>query len=100
MSQYRPNSEQLKIIHSPYLAMSIFVATIAAIGIVVVFVAPLTWIPLLFTFVGTGLLFYGCVLLILKSRLALFTTYHEMDFLWRMGKQYPPELLAKCFRNT
>ena len=77
-----------------YLAMSIFVATSAAIGVVAVFGTHLTWIPLVFAFVGTGLLFYGCVLLILESRLALFTTYHEMDFLWRMGKQYAPtELL-------
>lgn len=79
-----------------YSAIAMFVATSVAIGVVSVFGLHLTWIAILLSFIGIGLLFYGSVLLIFESHLALLTTYSEMDFLWKMGKQYAPsELLDR-----
>jgi len=84
-----------------YLALSIFAATSVAIGAVGVLGFHLAWIPLFLTFVGIGLFFYSCILLILESRLALFTTFSEMDFIRRMGKQYAsPELFEKSQRRA
>jgi hypothetical protein len=74
--------------------LSIFLATSVAIGVVGVLGFHLAWIPLALAFVGISLFFYATILLILESRLALFTTFSEMDYLWRVGKQYaPPEML-------
>jgi hypothetical protein len=73
-----------------YWAIAIFVATSVAIGVVAIWGLHLTWFPIGLAFVGTGFLFYSCILLILESRLALLTTYSEMDFLWQMGKHYAP----------
>jgi hypothetical protein len=53
------------------------------------------WIPALLGLIGALFLFYGSVLLIFEARLALSTTYAEMDFLWRLGKHYAPAELVE-----
>ncbi len=83
-----------------YLAISTFVASSVAIGIVAIVGFHLSWIPSVLALAGTGLLFYGSVLLIIESRLALLTTYSEMDFLWRMGQQYAPADFLKHQHRT
>lgn len=72
-----------------YLCVSLFVATSVAIGLVALLGGlHFAWIPLVLGFVGAGLLFSASVHLIFESRLALQTTYAEMDYIWRM---YMPE---------
>ena len=74
-----------------YMALGIFVSTSVAIGAVAVGGAPrYNWIPVLTGLVGACFLFYGSVLLIFEARLALSTIHTEMDFIWRLTKQYAP----------
>lgn len=64
-----------------YLAISFFIATSVAIGVVSLIQVDLGWIPLLLGFIGAGLLFSASVYLIFESRLALATTFEEMDYI-------------------
>src|SRR5918911_4688158 len=76
-----------------YVALGIFVATSFAIGLVAVVRGRYTWVPVVLGLSGAALLFYGSMLQILEARLALATTYREMDFIWAMGKHYAPSEL-------
>ncbi|HUP63514.1 MAG TPA: DUF2721 domain-containing protein [Thermoanaerobaculia bacterium] len=66
-----------------YLAISLFIATSVAIGIVALLHVDVGWIPILLGLFGAGLLFSASVYLIIESRLALATTYAEMDYIAR-----------------
>lgn len=66
-----------------YVGLAMFIATSVAIGVVAVS-ARFAWIPLALGFVGAGLLFWASITLIFESRLALATTYAEMDYIWRI----------------
>jgi hypothetical protein len=66
-----------------YVALATFVATSVAIGIVSLFGIHFAWIPLALGFIGAGLMFSASVHLIFESRLALQTTYAEMDYITR-----------------
>jgi hypothetical protein len=79
-----------------YLAISVFVATSVAIGIVMVVGRRFAWIPVTFGLVGAGLLFHASVLLIIESRVSLTAIQSEMDFVWRTGQALAsPELVEK-----
>jgi hypothetical protein len=42
------------------------------------------WLPLFLGFIGAGLMFWASINLIFESRLALQTTYAEMDYIVRV----------------
>ena len=72
-----------------YIALATFVATSVAIGIVALLgLMTFAWVTLVFGFIGAGLLFSASVLLIFESRLALATTYEEMDFTRKMVQRH------------
>jgi hypothetical protein len=66
-----------------YLDISFFIGTSVAIGVVSLLNVNTGWIPLLLGFIGAGLLFSASVYLIIESRLAMATTYEEMDYITR-----------------
>jgi hypothetical protein len=66
-----------------YIGISFFIATSVAIGVVSLIHVDIGWIPLLLGFIGAGLLFSASIFLIFESRLALTTTYAEMDYIDR-----------------
>jgi len=66
-----------------YLGISFFIATSVSIGLVSLLRVDIGWVPLLLGFVGAGLLFSASVYLIFESRLAMTTTYAEMDYIAR-----------------
>ena len=72
---------------SLYVALGLFVATTVSIGISPV-VPHLTWLPSALGMVGTLALFYGCVLLIRETRLALASVDAEMTFVLRQRDMY------------
>ncbi len=79
-----------------YMALGIFVSTSVAIGAVAVSGAPrYNWIPVVTGLIGACFLFYGSVLLIFEARLALSTIHMEMDFIWRLTKQFAPAELVE-----
>lgn len=79
-----------------YSALGIFVATSVAIGVVAVSGARYHFIPVVTGLIGACFLFYGSILLIGEARLALGTIHAEMDFVWRLSKEYvPPELVRE-----
>jgi len=64
-----------------YIGISFFIATSVSIGIVALLHIVMGWIPLLLGFIGAGLLFSASLWLIFESRLAVTTTYEEMDYI-------------------
>lgn len=66
-----------------YFGISFFIATSVAIGVVSLLHVNVGWIPMVLGFVGAFLLFSASVYLIFESRLALATTYQEMDYIDR-----------------
>ena len=80
---------------SLYLALSVFVATSVAIGIVSVATRHLAWIPILLGLAGAALLFYTSLLLIADSRIAMDAIADEMDYVTRLGRHYATEELLQ-----
>ena len=66
-----------------YLAVGFFVGTSVSIGLVALLHVSVGYVPLVLGFIGAFLLFSASVYLILESRLALTTTYSEMDYISR-----------------
>jgi hypothetical protein len=79
-----------------YLAVGVFVATSVAIGIVSFFSSRWAVVPVALGLIGACFLFYGSMLAVFEARLALSTTYAEMDFIWRTTKRLlPPEMVQQ-----
>ncbi len=70
-----------------YIALSLFVAAMVAIGFVAVF-KQAAWTPNLLGIVGTLFLFYGSVTLIGETRLALRAVNSEMEFTLMLRSKY------------
>lgn len=66
-----------------YFGISFFIATSVSIGVVSLLHATFGFIPLVLGFVGAGLLFAASVYLLFESRMAMTTTYDEMDYIAR-----------------
>jgi hypothetical protein len=83
-----------------YLGLGVFLLTSVSLGIVAFAHFDAAWLPLLFGVIGVGLLLNASVLLIFESRIALASTYSEMDYIRRISHQHaPPELReAKTWR--
>jgi hypothetical protein len=82
-----------------YLAVGLFVADIVFIGVVAASGAIISWPAVTLGLVGSGLLFFGCIVLIAEARLALTTTYREMKFIQRVGEQRMPKELRPRSRQ-
>lgn len=52
------------------------------------FLPRAAWLPTTLGIVGTIVLFYGCVLLIRETRLAVRSVDTEMEFTIRLGRLY------------
>ena len=70
-----------------YVSLSLLVAATVAIGLVAVF-SRAAWLPNTPGIVGTVFLFYGCVMLIAETRLALRSVKSEMDFTLMLRAKY------------
>jgi threonine/homoserine/homoserine lactone efflux protein len=70
-----------------YISLGFFVATTVSIGLIAV-VGRAQWLPSLLGIVGTVVLFYGCMLLIAETRLALRSVNAEMQFILALPDLY------------
>jgi len=70
-----------------YIALSLFVAATVATGLVALF-KNATWVPNVLGIIGTLFLFYGCVMLIAETRLALRSVNSEMAFTLLLRAKY------------
>jgi hypothetical protein len=70
-----------------YVALSMFVAATVAVGFAAVFKHS-AWIPNSLGIIGTLFLFYGCVMLIAETRLALRSVNSEMAFTLLLRAKY------------
>jgi hypothetical protein len=77
-----------------YTALGIFVFTTVAIAIVSAAARNFTWVAVAFGLVGSLFMFYGSVLLIIESRMALSAIHSEMDFVWKVSKKAAGKELA------
>lgn len=86
-SQLEINTRRARLLQKAmsrlYIGISFFIATSVSIGVVSLLHATVGWVPLFLGFVGAGLLFAASVYLIFESRLAMATTYDEMDYIAR-----------------
>jgi hypothetical protein len=86
-SQLQTNTRRARLLQRAmarlYVGISFFIATSVAIGVVSLLRVDIGWVPLILGFVGAGLLFVASIYLIIESRLALATTYAEMDYITR-----------------
>jgi hypothetical protein len=70
-----------------YLALGFFVATSLSLALVMV-MPVLAGLPSALGLVGTLVLFYGCVLLIRETRVALASVRDEMEFVLALGQRH------------
>jgi len=71
-----------------YFSLSLFVGATVTIGLHAAFrIVPL-WVPNLLGIVGTLVLFYACVTLIVETRLALRSVRSEMEFALFLRAKY------------
>ena len=68
-----------------YTALGVFVFTTVAIAIVSAAARNFTWVAVALGLVGSLFMFYGSVLLIIESRMALSAIHSEMDFVWKVS---------------
>ena len=73
-----------------YTALGFFLATSMTLGIISLTHVQTAWPALVLGLIGTGLLFYASVLLILESRISLAATYAEMDYIRRISNDHRP----------
>jgi hypothetical protein len=66
-----------------YFGITFFIATSVSVGVVSLLHVGVAWLPLILGFIGAGLLFSASIFLLFESRLALATTYDEMDYIDR-----------------
>lgn len=64
-----------------YIALSIFVCTSVSIGLLEVFGFVKIWIPVALGLTGVTFMFYGTILLITETRIALGSVDKEMKYL-------------------
>ncbi len=70
-----------------YLALGFFVATTVSIGAVAIS-RYVMWLPSWLGILGTVVLFYGCMVLIAETRLALRSVDEEMRYVLRLSEGY------------
>lgn len=76
---------------SYYVALSTFVAAMVAVGFISILppvAQKILWLPNALGIIGTVILFYGCVMLIAETRLALQSVSSEMEFTLRLREKY------------
>ncbi len=74
-----------------YVALSTFVAAMVAVGFISILppvAQKILWLPNTLGIIGTVILFYGCVMLIAETRLALRSVSSEMEFTLRLREKY------------
>lgn len=69
-----------------YICLSLFVGSSVAIGFIEVIDVESYWIPMGMEMTGVLLLFYSSIILIIESRLAVFTVKKETDFVMQIEK--------------
>lgn len=66
-----------------YIGLSMFIATSVALGVLALLQLNVVWVPLVFGFIGAGLMFWASIYLLLESRIALASTLAEMAYINR-----------------
>jgi hypothetical protein len=75
-----------------YTALGILVGCSIAIAIVAAVARNFTWVAVVFGLVGSLFMFYGAILLIIESRLALGAIVSELEFVAKVGRHYGDDL--------
>lgn len=71
-----------------YTSLGVFVATSVAIAVIGAVARAYTWVAVALGLLGALVMLYGCVLLIVESRMALGAISGEMDFVWKVSQRY------------
>lgn len=68
-----------------FITLGIFVSTSIAIGLIALIGLKYSWIPSVLGMLGTGILFYSSIILIIESRIAIRAVKHEMGYALDLG---------------
>ncbi len=79
-----------------YTALGIFVATSVTIAVIAAVASDLTWVAVVLGILGGLFMFYGSVLLVIESRMAMASIASEMDFVWKVSKHYAGDGLSEA----
>jgi hypothetical protein len=88
-----------QIITLLFRAIGVFVATSIAMGALSLVDRNFAWLPVALGGLGALLLFYASMLMMTESRLALKSSYKEMDYLWEKGQAYAPTELLRQYQQ-
>jgi hypothetical protein len=70
-----------------YIALGAFLGTSVSLGVIAFAHFNAAWIPLGLGLVGVALLFNASILMIVESRIALNSTYAEMDYIRAISRR-------------
>jgi hypothetical protein len=87
MTQTRRGALLQRALTCFYVALGIFVATAIALALVS-YAAPVAWVPSALGITGMLMLFYGCVMLLRETRLALRAVDSEMAFVLELSDRH------------
>ena len=94
LEQMQRSSERAELLQRAmarlYLAISLFVATSVAIGLVAATRLQYAWLPIGLGLIGAGLLLHASLLLITESRINLRAIRREMEFMRTLGQRQAP----------
>ena len=71
-----------------YTALGVFVATSVAIAVLNSIARNYLWVAVFFGLIGSSVMLYGSVLLIVESRMALSAVISEIEFLSKVSRKY------------
>jgi len=77
-----------------YTALGTLVGCSVAIAVIAAIARTYTWVAVVLGLGGSLFMFYGAVLLIIESRLALGAIVSELEFVEKVGRHYGDDLAA------
>lgn len=77
-----------------YTALGVLVGCSVAIALVAAVARSYTWVAVALGVTGSLFMFYGSVLLIVESRLALGAIESELEFVAKVGRHYGDDLIV------
>lgn len=73
-----------------YVSLGTFITTSVTIGLVAIGWVVWTWLPMVMSLAGMGLMLVGSVLLIAEARHAMTSVIEETEFLWQIATRSAP----------
>jgi len=81
-----------------YRGLALYVLTSVSIGISILPIPFVIWLPIPVGIIGILFTFYGSILMIYEAQMATSTVNTEMDYTWEIAKKLAPKELAGKYK--